>query len=115
MSAHDLKNYNALFLKSANEHLQIVEVDLQKLSENIDQNFLVEEMYRRIHSLKGSSSIMQYKDIAVICTEIDKILHLTATQPSINSTTLPQIINLVKQIKEHVQMVEQKELAHKII
>lgn len=69
----DISSYNDLFLKSANNHLTEVKKLLSNIQiENKKQTF--EEIYRHIHSLKGSSSVMGVNTIVTLCDEINSLI-----------------------------------------
>ena len=63
---NDISSYNDLFLTTAKEHINALE---NKFAEdNTIEN--MEEIFRRLHSLKGSSGAMGYKEIENTCTKM---------------------------------------------
>ncbi len=69
MPTPDLSTYNELFFKTADEHLNAIRAQVIKLSGGIN-NEILSEIYRRVHSLKGSSSVMGYSEISDLCSEM---------------------------------------------
>lgn len=103
MPQQDISSYNGLFLRSAKDHIDTIENKLLPLLNSLNQNDNTEEIYRRAHSLKGSSSVMGYTEISDICNQIIGLVHPQDTEiPNDKSfDTLPDLIDsLKKQIFE---------------
>lgn len=63
MPVSDVSSYRGLFIETANEHVNIIDSLLLQKVESDERD----EIFRRLHSLKGSSSVMGYKNIASLC------------------------------------------------
>jgi chemotaxis protein histidine kinase CheA len=102
MPTHDISAYNALFLKSAKDHIDTIENSLSNIISAQDKKTIFEDIYRRVHSLKGSSSVMQHDNISSTCTEIISIIHPEdkIEEPK-DISVISRLVNILKeQIKD---------------
>ncbi|MDO8270091.1 MAG: Hpt domain-containing protein [Candidatus Levybacteria bacterium] len=75
MPTPDISDYNELFLRTAKDHVKALEELVLKLEATGPTPKITEEIFRQAHSLKGSSSVMGFKKITDLCTQIDQTIH----------------------------------------
>ncbi len=105
MPPQDISSYNGLFLKTAKEHIDIISNNLDALKDISDKQNVYEEIYRRAHSLKGSSSVMGHREITETCTEIVTLVH-PLIEASISDEKLNHLSSLVLNLKRQIDEVE---------
>ncbi len=105
MSVSDISGYSELFFKTADEHITQIEEGLREVMHSANPNELTEEIYRHVHSLKGSSSVMGYNAISSICTKLGDILHPDATTYTITEQNFNELTNLMKALKEEMSEI----------
>lgn len=105
MTPGDTAGYIGLFLKSAKEHIQALEILLS--SEKLPDT---KEIFRHIHSLKGASQMMGYKDIAALCTEIIGYIRPEGVILKANEEHINSIKRTIEHIKERLRVLEPEKM-----
>ncbi len=95
MTDTDLLSYRDLFIESAEEHVQKINSELTNSSARKE---VIDEIYRRIHSLKGSSSIMGFSEISQLCTKAGDLL-----QDREKESTRDDNLKIVQEIVNNIQ------------
>jgi two-component system chemotaxis sensor kinase CheA len=101
MTDTDLLSYRDLFVETGREHIRLINAELANNSKNEDA---VNEVYRRIHSLKGSSSIMGFSDISELCSKAGDLL-LNQKEHS-SSEELEKVEQIVAVIGEKIEEIK---------
>lgn len=65
MPVSDVSSYRGLFIETATDHIRAI----NSLLVNERTTESEEEIYRHLHSLKGSASVMGYLDIVELCNK----------------------------------------------
>jgi chemotaxis protein histidine kinase CheA len=104
MTPRNIAGYNSLFLKTAKEHIQ----ELERLLFSTTNQPNIKEVFRHVHSLKGSSQMMGYENIAALCTEIISNIRPKNTIIEANRENIESIEKLVKELKNQIQMMSEK-------
>ena len=113
MSIHAISGYDALFLKTAKEHTNAIEKNLTALATTYDKEVALQEIYRRAHSLKGSSTLMNYDVIAETCGKIIEIVHPRENIKEIGDTA--PLASLLQQLQTQIKEIEErKDVQHPI-
>lgn len=105
MTSKTDSEYSDLFLKTAKEHIQIVEKLLIGYESDLTNHELQKEIYRRIHSLKGSSTIMNHEKIADHCSKILEFLNPEGNK-NVSSNNIASLFSIVKKIHDIVDTLE---------
>jgi chemotaxis protein histidine kinase CheA len=100
MSATDISGYSELFFKTADEHIERVEEGLKEVMKAVNPKEVTEEIYRHIHSLKGSSSVMGYNTISDLCSKIDELMHPEEDIYTITDHNIDELMSLVGTLKK---------------
>lgn len=95
------EEYKQLFITTATDHIQLAESLLSQLANSLS-NEDAKEFFRHIHSLKGSSSVMGYKEISSACDEIDSLIHPTSDTYQLLPQHIGKISDLLSQTKQFV-------------
>lgn len=113
MSIDAISGYDALFLKTAKEHADAIEMNLAIITTTHDKKVALEEIYRQAHSLKGSATLMKYDVIAEICGKIIEIVHPKEEIKEVEETSL--LNSLLQQLQTRVKEIEErKDVQHSI-
>jgi chemotaxis protein histidine kinase CheA len=108
-----------LFFTSANEHLTVLETQFEQLSDIKNQQSLISELHRHVHSLKGEAFVMGYSKIGNLVTVLEKffkklkdenlVFPLDKTTEVKNAVSdLRAILYLVQQTKQEPPDLDQK-------
>lgn len=102
MTDTDLLSYRDLFIETAKEHVQKINSELANSSARDE---VMDEIYRRIHSLKGSSSIMGFSEISQLCTKAGDLLQNRDKESNIedNLKIVQEIVNSIQQKIEEIK------------
>lgn len=106
MSTTDTSDYNALFITTASDHLNAVAKLLQQLPKDGDPGYIASEVFRHIHSLKGSSGVMGYQKISQLCDSIDALIHPDTNTFYIEKERTDEIQNLHTQLQEALDEIK---------
>ncbi len=101
MTDADLLSYRDLFIETGLEHIRLINAEFAGNSKKED---LVDEVYRRIHSLKGSSSIMGFSDISELCSKAGDLL--LNQKENISNDELEKIKQIINVIGEKIEKIE---------
>jgi two-component system chemotaxis sensor kinase CheA len=63
-----------LFLQEADEQLQLLDEDFVKLEHEADSAELLQEIFRAAHTLKGSSAMLGYREMADLAHVMEAVL-----------------------------------------
>lgn len=105
MSASDISGYTELFFQTADEHIAKIEEELKEVLSSSNSQEEIEDIYRRVHSLKGSSSVMGYHVISDMCTTIGDLIHPSEGVLTISSANIGEVTNLIGGLKNKLQEV----------
>jgi chemotaxis protein histidine kinase CheA len=109
MPTHNISGYESLFLKTAKDHIDVIEKNLKTLTITHDKKVALEEIYRQAHSLKGSSTIMKYDTIAKVCERVIDIVHPQKDIKEIVDITPLQ--GLLQQLQIQIKEIEERKNA----
>jgi len=70
----EFEKYKDVFLSEAKENISAMNKALLKLEENPTKVELVNEIFRRIHTLKGMADTMNYHEIVSLCHALEDLL-----------------------------------------
>lgn len=105
MSAQDLSEYKDLFIQSAKDHLKALEQQISLINPSENSKEILEEIYRRAHSLKGSSAIMGHSSITQLCSGIIDLTHSEDAFSTMDQHTINQLkakINTLRELLEKI-------------
>lgn len=107
MPTTDTADYNNLFLTTAQDHLDAVTklIDAAK-NENLDASNAASEIFRHIHSLKGSASVMGYEEIVKLCDLIDAVVHTDANTFYMDASSLPKVENYLSAAQQSLDKLK---------
>ncbi|AFS70816.1 MULTISPECIES: chemotaxis protein CheA [Exiguobacterium] len=100
----DLNEYLGLFLDESIEHLQAINSSLLIFEQRLDDEAVIDQIFRSAHTLKGMSGTMGYDAIADLTHEMESALDLvrSKTQPA-----TPDLIDVLFVAAEQLEtMVE---------
>lgn len=100
----DLNEYLGLFLDESIEHLQAINSSLLIFEQRLDDEAVIDQIFRSAHTLKGMSGTMGYDAIADLTHEMESALDLvrSKTQPA-----TPELIDVLFIAAEQLEtMVE---------
>ncbi len=103
MTPRDNAGYNDLFLKTAFDHIRICE-DLLSNPQLMD----FEEFFRNIHSLKGSSELMEHQTLTQICREMINLIRPQQDLLTPDATLNATLQNLIKKAKNQLDLIQSK-------
>lgn len=87
------------FLAEAKEILDNLEVDITKLSTELNLD-LYNLIYRRIHSIKGSAGLAGFNDVYELTHQLETMMDMLRTEKLVESVDLPDLlINCVDWLK----------------
>lgn len=110
MTPRDTAGYNNLFLKSAWEHIKALDILLN--SDNLPDQ---KEVFRHVHSLKGSSQMMGYKKIAEACSEIIAHIRPEGTILEASDELIKVIKKYLDEVKEQMTLLESEKIGDSIL
>jgi two-component system chemotaxis sensor kinase CheA len=70
----DMNQYLEVFIEESKEHLQSCNEKLLELEKNPGDLFIVNEIFRSAHTLKGMSATMGYADLANLTHQMENVL-----------------------------------------
>lgn len=105
MPTADTADYKILFLKTAYEHVAEIERLVASFSSG-QTTGVFKEIYRHAHSLKGSSSVMGFSQIAQRCSIIDDLITLDEHKDMPQDEKLTKIVKYVSEIKEELESIK---------
>lgn len=100
----DLNEYLGLFLDESIEHLQAINSSLLVFEQRLDDEAVIDQIFRSAHTLKGMAGTMGYDAIADLTHEMESALDLvrSKTQPA-----TPELIDVLFVAAEQLEtMVE---------
>ncbi|OAN15099.1 chemotaxis protein CheA [Exiguobacterium undae] len=100
----DLNEYLGLFLDESVEHLQAINSSLLIFEQRLDDEAVIDQIFRSAHTLKGMAGTMGYDAIADLTHEMESALDLvrSKTQPA-----TPELIDVLFVAAEQLEtMVE---------
>lgn len=98
---NDISSYNELFLTTAKEHVEAI----LKVLHNDNDNQNLNEVFRRAHSLKGSSEMMNHEQITSICDQIISLIRPEDMVISVDNTTYDKLRILADELKKQLSMI----------
>ena len=107
MNQLDFDKLFGTFIEESSEQLEIIEQELLKLEINSQDEEALEEVFRIAHSLKGSSSMMGFRNMTKLTHSLENILQ-KVKEKEIKVTTeiidiLFKSLDMIKDMKESVQ------------
>ena len=99
MTNINVSDYEDLFFSTASDHLLAIEQQLKfrSLKKQVDLN----EIFRRIHSLKGSASVMKHNNISDLCDEISQLIK-RQSKSDLDSQQYDKLFQLVIRLKNEL-------------
>ncbi len=96
-----------LFLDECREYLDTLDQDLVALEQGDIDEELLKRISRTVHTLKGSSAMLEYNEIAEISHAIEDVLdEFKKELPNVNHVHLDQIFTRADAIKTLVHQIE---------
>lgn len=93
-----------VFLQEAEEHLQLLDVDIVRLEREQSNPELVQEIFRAAHTLKGSSAMLGHQQMTDVAHAIENVLDQVRTGSLVVSTrvvdALLQGLDVLRTLKE---------------
>jgi len=86
------KNYKELFFSESQEYLKKINKELVKLEKNPSDLETINEIFRLMHTLKGMSATMGYKELADLAHHLEDIFDILRSE-KVNLTS--QMIDLI--------------------
>ena len=105
MPDQDLGSFIDLFFSTANDHYASIKEQILRISEKEDNTSVLYEIYRRSHSLKGSSMMMGYKNITEVCVSLVSLVHPENGQV-FQLDQLSQLNILTEKLYEQIQIAK---------
>ncbi len=102
MTDTDLLSYRDLFVTTGLEHIRLINAEFSKNANPMD---IVDEVYRRIHSLKGSSSIMGFSEISELCSNAGDLL--ISQKEHASEENLEKIKQIITKIGEKIDKIKE--------
>lgn len=99
MPAPDITDFTELFFKTASDHVREIEKLLDYIESSPTPTKIIDEIFRHVHSLKGSSSVMGYTQIAEACEKLDVIIHPEKGSFVYTKEASEEISSLIAKIK----------------
>lgn len=88
-----------VFLEESREILETLESDIVRLEENYDRE-LIDNIFRYVHTLKGSSGIAGFNDLYEFAHQLENLLDLVRSEElSVDAEIIDIILNSVDWIK----------------
>lgn len=88
----DNSKYKELFFEETEEYLQLLNDNMLRIEQNINDLSSLEEMFRAAHSLKGMAATMGYKSMTDLTHRMESLLGLLKSGESFNENN---VINLI--------------------
>ncbi len=94
------------FLQEANDLLEKINGDLLKIEKKPEDPALLNNLYRNIHTLKGSAQIMQFNKIGTMAHQIEDFLaEVRNGMKVINSDTIDPVFRAVDEIQTMIKSI----------
>ena len=107
----ELENLNEIITEFVNEAVEIVEdlseklLDLEKDKNNKD---LVNEIFRHMHTLKGSSGFLGFTDLGIVAHKAEDILNkFRKGEASITSGSIDVLLEALDIISKQVKQLKE--------
>ena len=102
----DLSSYKDLYISEAREYLSQISELLLSLERMPDNKDIIREIYRLMHSLKGSSATMGYSSIELLAHEAENLLSLVRDgKIQVNSDLIDLLLSVVDSLNDAVNQV----------
>ena len=88
----DNSKYKELFFEETEEYLQLLNDNMLRIEQNINDISSLEEMFRAAHTLKGMAATMGYKSMTDLTHRMESLLGLLKSGESFEENN---IINLI--------------------
>ncbi|MFH1539496.1 MAG: response regulator [bacterium] len=99
-----------LFLDECREYLDSLDHDLVTLEGGDADDELMKRVKRNVHTLKGSSAMLEFNDISKISNSIEDVIAIIEPRlPEVDGDMVGQIFDKVDRIKELVAKIERGE------
>lgn len=99
------------YLTNANELIDTTEKNLLDLETNPDNDVLVGETFGAVHSLKGNSGFMGYKEIEEISMDMETILDAVRDKSlEIDQTIITVLLSNIETIRDRLEKISQGEI-----
>ncbi|MGI1804832.1 chemotaxis protein CheW [Exiguobacterium sp. TDN 0502] len=100
----DLNEYVGLFLDESMEHLQAINTSLLDFEQRLDDEAVIDQIFRSAHTLKGMAGTMGYDAIADLTHEMESALDLVRSK---KQPATPELIDVLFVAAEQLEtMVE---------
>ncbi|MGE0468463.1 MAG: chemotaxis protein CheW [Nitrospira sp.] len=90
--SNDFAQFQEAFFEEAAEHLAVVEEGLLKLEQNPNDLDLLNQIFRSAHSIKGTSGMFGFTDIAQFTHKMETLLDLLRNGQKV---VTPQVVDLL--------------------
>ncbi|OGP12588.1 MAG: hypothetical protein A2052_02785 [Deltaproteobacteria bacterium GWA2_54_12] len=106
----DVSKYKALYLQETGEHLSGIETGLLSLEQNPGDSFVLDNLFRHYHSIKGMSASMGYEPMMLLAHAEEDLLDKLRSGALANSeeitTVLLKCLDTMKTLAERVRADE---------
>lgn len=104
-----------LFMEEAEEHLQLLEEDLVRLEKEIDNEELLQAIFRAAHTLKGSSATLGHQRMAQLTHGMENILDKVRKGQLEITTEIMDVLleglDILKILKEEIETLEESDIS----
>jgi len=106
MSSEDiLKEYREIYVDEARENLMALNNLVLKLEKNPDDIEVIEEIFRRIHLLKGSSAMLKVENVTQVAHNIEELLtKIRSGTLRVNSELIDLLLESLDHISEGIEL-----------
>lgn len=110
MGTIDLSSYLPLYLKTARENADQLALDLDKLSDNVNDKKLIQSVFMNIHSLKGKNLAVGYQQMGTVCRMLESLFYEAKEGKTVLSKEIvAQVLEIVSKVKQSLDAIERKE------
>lgn len=102
----EMNQYLDLFIEESKEHLQNCNDLLLKLEQSPEDLFIVNEIFRSAHTLKGMSATMEFNDLAQLTHQMENVLDLIRNEKlAVSSQVLDVLFLAADYLEEMVESI----------
>lgn len=103
-----MEEYKALYYAEVKEHLSAINSSLLAYERNPSENKHIEEIFRSVHTIKGSSSMMGYEEISQLAHSIEDVFDLARHGKKISTDLIDLFFQAFDQIEIYITELEKK-------
>jgi chemotaxis protein histidine kinase CheA len=107
VQSNNLSAYKSAFISAVKEHLEKLTILTETLTNQSVTEDLLKEMYLHLHSLKGESNVMGYRNISESCEK--GLIFLKELKKDTPSSYIVQIISpLIITLQHAIEGIEEE-------